>query len=59
MFELSLQVDRVYMDSCLGSGDQEMIKFCEFSKLVLSKIDAVESAEWFPDWEEMVSKSER
>ena len=42
-----------YLESCLGDSSVEMLKFCDFSKLVLSKRAEVEAQAWFAEWRQM------
>ena len=50
------QVDKVYMDSCLGNSSSEMVQLCEFSQLVMSKRTEMQEQEWFSEWQQMGTK---
>ena len=45
------KVDEAYMDSCTGTSDPAMQKFCNFTKGVLSKKNDIERQSWFSEWQ--------
>ena len=53
LFQLSKlsKVDAAYMESCTGTSDSTMQKFCNFAKEVLSKKNEIERSSWFSEWQ--------
>jgi hypothetical protein len=46
------------MESCLGTSSPELLKLCDFSKLILGMQQGTEAQTWFEEWQDMNTKIE-